>query len=71
VFRTDAYYYSGGVSVRQELFGPCPRLDEHARPEFKRALASRLELTEYTEHVVRRAQAARRGGAGPAGLAWR
>src|SRR5262249_11623024 len=43
---------AGRVSVRQELFGLCPRSDERAWPEVRRALASRVEPTEYTEHVL-------------------
>src|SRR5262249_25084821 len=42
----------GRVWVRQELFGLCPRSDERAWPEVRRALASRVEPTEYPEHVL-------------------
>src|SRR5262249_18914034 len=43
---------AGRGSVRQELFGLCPRSDERACPEVRRALASRVEPTEYTQHVL-------------------
>jgi len=43
---------AGRVSVRQGLFGLCPRSDERAWPEARRALASRVEPTESTEHVL-------------------
>src|SRR5262245_14608662 len=56
---------AGRVSVRQERFGLCPRSDERAWPEVRRARASRVEPTEYTEHVLQGALG--RGGAGPAG----
>jgi hypothetical protein len=61
-----------GACGCEEPFGPCPRSDLHAWPRFSAGTAPRVEPTEYSEVVIRRAWERHADPAqGRWGLAWR